>query len=116
MKMKKRAWIYCHIDAPEDMHGALKEQQKLLMDYAEQMEFEITGSSCDTGSSILREENGLTHFYNAVIQEKADILLLLNSSFVSRYPSISTQFLAFISLCKIQVYSPLAGRIYFQGQ
>ena len=36
----KRAWIYCSIDAPEDTHGALKEQFKSLMDYAEQMCFE----------------------------------------------------------------------------
>ncbi|MFR2755436.1 MAG: hypothetical protein ACLTC0_07580 [Eisenbergiella massiliensis] len=114
MKMKKRAWIYCHIDAPEDMHGALKEQQKLLMDYAEQMEFEITGSSCDTGSSILREENGLTHFYNAITKGKANIMIIMNSSFIVRYPSIGTQLMAFISLCKIQVYSPLFGRVYFQ--
>lgn len=107
--MKKKAWIYCYIDAPEDMHGALKKQHQQLMDYAEQLEFEIIGSSCDTGSTILREENGLTHFYKAVTQGKADIILILNSLFIDRYPSISTQFLAFISLCKIQTYSPLTG-------
>ena len=45
----KRAWIYCSIDAPEDTHGALKEQFKSLMDYSEQMRFEAVGSSSDMG-------------------------------------------------------------------
>ena len=30
MKQKRLAWIYCAIDAPEDTHGALKEQLKAL--------------------------------------------------------------------------------------
>ena len=34
MDEKKRAWLYCRIDAPEDEHGHLKEQKKELMDYA----------------------------------------------------------------------------------
>ena len=41
MKQEKRAWVYCRIDAPEDTHGALKNQRKLLMDYAEQMGFVV---------------------------------------------------------------------------
>ncbi len=114
MTVKKKAWLYCRIDAPEDIHGALKGQRQQLMDYAEQMGFEIVGSSCDMGNSILHEENGLTYFYKAATQGKAEILLIWNASFICQYPSIRTQFLAFISLCKIQVYSPLTGRIQFQ--
>ena len=114
MNRKKRAWLYCHIDSPEDTHGALKAQRQQLMDYAEQMGFEITGSSCDTGSSVLREGNGLTLFYQAVTQGKADVLLIANSAIILRNPGIRTSFLAFISLCKIQVYCPLTGRISFR--
>jgi hypothetical protein len=28
MEQKKRAWLYCRIDAPEDAHGMLKGQKK----------------------------------------------------------------------------------------
>ena len=47
MGQAKRAWIYCRIDAPEDLHGALKRQRQQLMDYAEQMGCEVVGSSQD---------------------------------------------------------------------
>lgn len=45
MEQKKRAWVYCRIDAPEDAHGALKGQRQQLMDYADQMGFMVAGSS-----------------------------------------------------------------------
>ena len=114
MKMRKRVWIYCHIDAPEDTHGALKGQLQQLTDYAGQMGFEVVGSSCDVGATVWGKENGLTFFYKAVMQGNADALLIIDSSRILRYPSIRAPFLAFISLCKIQVYSPLTGRISFQ--
>ena len=41
MGQGKRAWIYCAIDAPEDRNGALKSQFKQLIDYGEQMGFEV---------------------------------------------------------------------------
>lgn len=62
----KRAWIYCSIDAPEDTHGALKEQFKSLMDYSEQMRFEAVGSSSDMGMEPLWEREGFLRFIAAV--------------------------------------------------
>ena len=47
MHQEPKAWIYCRIDAPEDVHGMLKVQRKQLMDYAEQMGFQVKGSSTD---------------------------------------------------------------------
>ena len=44
MHQEPKAWIYCRIDAPEDVHGMLKVQRKQLMDYAEQMGFQVKGS------------------------------------------------------------------------
>ncbi|MDD4753388.1 MAG: recombinase family protein, partial [Desulfitobacteriaceae bacterium] len=59
MEQKKRAWIYCRIDAPEDTHGALKGQKKELSDYAEQMDFVIVGESEDIGSGLDYNRTGL---------------------------------------------------------
>ena len=58
--MKKKAWLYYHIDAPEDSHGTLKGQRQQLMDYAEQMGFEVAGSSCDIGNPLIGGETGLS--------------------------------------------------------
>lgn len=114
MKVRNRAWLYCHIDAPEDTHGALKGQLQQLTDYAGQMGFEVVGSSCDVGTTVWGKENGLTLFYKAVTHGEADTLLIIDPSRILRHSSIRAPFLAFISLCKIQVYSPLTGRISFQ--
>ena len=45
---KKKAWIYTHIDAPEDSHGALKKQYGQLNTYGEQLWLEIAGCSSDS--------------------------------------------------------------------
>lgn len=113
MKGKKRAWLYCHIDAPEDTHGALKGQLQQLTDYAQQMNFEVVGSSCDVGTTVGGKENGLALFCKAVTHGDTDTLLIIDPSRILRHPSIHTPFFAFISLCKIQVYTPLTGRISF---
>lgn len=62
MGQGKRAWIYCAIDAPEDRNGALKSQFKQLIDYGEQMGFELVGSSSDVGTTPLWNRNGFRHF------------------------------------------------------
>ena len=65
MEQKKRAWLYCRIDTPEDTHGTLKIQKKELVDYAEQMKFEIVGSSEDLGSLRIFERPGLAECVQA---------------------------------------------------
>ena len=65
MGQGKRAWIYCAIDAPEDRNGALKSQFKQLIDYGEQMGFELVGSSSDVGTTPLWNRNGFRHFIEA---------------------------------------------------
>ena len=74
MGQGKRAWIYCAIDAPEDRNGALKSQFKQLIDYGEQMGFELVGSSSDVGTTPLWNRNGFRHFIEAVQREQVDVL------------------------------------------
>jgi DNA invertase Pin-like site-specific DNA recombinase len=56
---KKSTWIYCRIDAPEDVHGALKGQYERLETYAAQMGFIVVGSSQDLGSGLNFDRSGL---------------------------------------------------------
>ena len=71
MGQGKRAWIYCAIDAPEDRNGALKSQFKQLIDYGEQMGFELVGSSSDVGTTPLWNRNGFRHFIEAIQHQVA---------------------------------------------
>ena len=84
MGQGKRAWIYCAIDAPEDRNGALKSQFKQLIDYGEQMGFELVGSSSDVGTTPLWNRNGFRHFIEAVQKEQVDVLLIVNRGRLSR--------------------------------
>ena len=43
MSGRRRAWVYCSIDAPEDENDMLKKQRELLWEYVEQMGFEVAG-------------------------------------------------------------------------
>lgn len=65
MNQKKRAWVYCRIDAPEDTHGTLKDQRQQLMDYAEQMGFIVVGSSEDMANSLSLDRLGLNRLTEA---------------------------------------------------
>ena len=90
MGQGKRAWIYCAIDAPEDRNGALKSQFKQLIDYGEQMGFELVGSSSDVGTTPLWNRNGLSR----------------SSMQLARFQILQESY-------DVDAYSPLEGKIEF---
>lgn len=111
MDEKKRAWLYCRIDAPEDEHGRLKGQQKELEDYAEQMGFEVVGVSQDTGSSLNFARNGLAEVIEAAAEGKMDVLLIVNLSCLGRDTVKTMDFIRGLDRLGIGLYSPLEGEI-----
>lgn len=112
MENKKRAWAYCAIDAPEDTHGTLKGQRQQLMDYAEQMGFEVVGSSSDMGNLPLFERAGFKHFVDMVQTGSTDILLVVNENSLTRSFMQLAQLQALTGSYGIQIYSPLSGAIF----
>lgn len=113
MEEKKRAWTYCRIDAPEDQHGRLKGQKKELLDYAEQMGFEVVGESQDTGSGLNFDRNGLTEVMQAAVEGKMDVLLIVNLSRLGRDTGKTMDFIRGLEQLDIELYSPLEGEIRF---
>ena len=113
MGQGKRAWIYCAIDAPEDRNGALKSQFKQLIDYGEQMGFELVGSSSDVGTTPLWNRNGFRHFIEAVQREQVDVLLIVNRGRLSRSSMQLARFQILQERYDVDAYSPLEGKIEF---
>lgn len=108
---KKKAWIYTHIDAPEDSHGALKKQYEQLNTYGEQLQTEITGSSSDTGGRPGLGRPGLNLFLEAKDSRGIEVLLVLDSTRIFRDGKLCREFLFQMARCGIEVCSPLEGRL-----
>lgn len=84
MHQEPKAWIYCRIDAPEDVHGMLKVQRKQLMDYAEQMGFQVKGSSTDLAAGNSDILPGWEYFLKTAPLQQVEVLLVHNLSRIHR--------------------------------
>lgn len=113
---RKRAWIYCRIDAPEDTHGALKGQKKELMDYAEQMGFAVVGESEDVGSGPASDSPGLTEVMKAAGDGRMDVLLVKKLDRLGRDIAKLLELLRGLDQMGVELYSPLEGQIRFDYQ
>lgn len=111
MKEQIRAWIYCRIDAPEDVHDSLKNQKKELYDYAEQMGFIVVGSSADMGSSLGRNHSGLLEIERAAQEEKMDVLLVKKLDRLGRDAIKVSELISILHKQGIAIYSSLEGEI-----
>lgn len=116
MEYKNRAWVYCRIDAPEDTHGALKNQRKQLMDYADQMGFEVVGCSEDMASGLEFDRSGLKRFLDAAGNGGIDILIVHDLSRIGRDTCEAVRFLNRLEQMEVSVYSPLEGKLEFTMQ
>lgn len=110
---KKRAWLYCRIDAPEDAHGILKTQKKELLDYAEQMGFEVVGASEDLGSGLIYDRPGLAECIKAAGDGKADVLIVKDLSRIGRDTAQTLEFLRGLDRLGVKLYSPMEGVFTF---
>ena len=116
MNQEKRAWVYCRIDAPEDTHGAIKEQRKLLMDYADQMGFPVVGCSEDLASGMELNRPGLKRVTEAAQAGNVDVLLVQNISRIGRDTCRVMEYLEQLRQRGITVYSPMEGKLDFSFQ
>lgn len=111
MEQKKRAWLYCRIDAPEDAHGMLKGQQKELYGYAEQLGLIVVGCSEDLGSGLKYDRPGLIEVQHAAEQGKMDALLVKQPTRLRKDSAQTLDFLRKLKQLDIRLYSPLEGEI-----
>ena len=108
---EKRAWLYARIDAPEDVHGVLKNQEKELIRYAEQMGFAIAGISSDLGSGTDFERPGLARLIVSAREGDFDVLLVKSLSRLGRDMSKTTELLRQLDGLDISIFSPMEGKI-----
>lgn len=110
MEHKKYAWIYCRIDASEDLHETLKLQYQQLYNYAEQMDFEVIGSSSDTGIGIGLEWPGLQKAIQAAKENQTQALLIYQTC-SGLTADVFRLLLYSLASEGIEIYSSLAGKL-----
>lgn len=113
METRKKAWLYCRIDAPEDIRGILKTQKRELLSYAEQMGFEVTGSSYDLGSGLALEQPGLAECMESAAAGKMDVLIVKSLSRIGRDTMGTLEFLRGLNQLGVTLFSPLEGTFAF---
>lgn len=116
MHKKTKAWIYCRIDAPEDVHGMLKAQREQLMDYAEQMGLQVEGSSTDLANGNSQVRPGWEYFLKTVPLQQVDVLLVHNLSQIHQDTCQALKVLEQLQKMGVAVYSPLEGKLNFGFQ
>lgn len=116
MDTKQKAWLYCRIDAPEDTHGALKDQKEKLDGYARQMGFEVIGASEDLGSDLDFNRAGLKEAMAVAQTGELDALIVHSVSRIGRDSAKTIDFIRQLNNCGVKVYSPLEGEISVEQQ
>ena len=107
----KRAWLYSRIDAPDDAHGHLKNQEKALFDYAEQMGMTVAGTSSDLGSGRDFDRPGLAQLTAAAREGRYDVLLVKSLGRLGRDFDATGDLIERLNEQGVKVCSPLEGEI-----
>ena len=107
----KNAWIYCSIDAHEDVDGILKGQYEQLENYATQMKFTVVGSSQDLGRGLKPMLPGLLSVLEAAKAGTFQIFLVESISRIGVDAKTASTFIKELMSYGITVFSPLEGKI-----
>lgn len=111
MAEEKRCWLYTRIDAPEDAHGRLKAQEKVLLDFAAREGYEVAGAASDLGPGRDMDRPGLVRVMQAVKEKDFNILLVNGIDRISRDMEKTYNFLTELQLNGISVCSPREGEL-----
>lgn len=114
MEQVKNAWIYCHIDAPEDSHGVLKDHRQQLIDYADQMGFYVVGISQDLADGLNLNRTGLNEVMQAAKAGQIDVAVIHSKICISRDENKVIVYINRLHNCGVKLYSPLEGEILLQ--
>ena len=107
----KNAWIYCSIDAPEDVHGILKGQYEQLENYAAQMRFTVVGASQDLGRGLKSMLPGLLSVLESAKAGAFQIFLVESISRIEVDAKTASAFIKELMSYGITVFSPLEGKV-----
>lgn len=109
--IKMKAWLYYRLSRDEDAEmNSLQNQRQILVDYAEQNGYDITGESFDDNvSGMTFERRGLHQIELAVEDGKVDVLLVKDLSRLGRHRTRTALFIDYLRENNVRVYSVTEG-------
>ena len=109
--IKMKAWLYYRLSRDEDAEmNSLQNQRQILVDYAEQNGYEITGESFDDNvSGMTFERKGLHQIELAVEDGKVNVLLVKDLSRLGRHRTRTALFIDYLRENNVRVYSVTEG-------
>ena len=109
--IKMKAWLYYRLSRDEDAEmNSLQNQRQILVDYAEQNGYDITGESFDDNvSGMTFERKGLHQIELAVEDGKVDVLLVKDLSRLGRHRTRTALFIDYLRENNVRVYSVTEG-------
>lgn len=111
MAEEKRCWLYTRIDAPEDTHGNLKAQEKVLLDFASKQGYEVAGAASDLGFERSLRRHGIARIIDAAKDNQFQILLIQNIKTISDNTGDALGLLSYLYDIGIDTYTTENGFI-----
>jgi site-specific DNA recombinase len=102
-----RAWLYYRLSRDEDTElNSLTNQRKILVDYAQQKDFEIVGESFDDNVSGMHfNRDGIYKIYDAVEKKLMDAVVVKDLSRLGRHRTQTALFIDFLNSNNVRVLS-----------
>ena len=102
-----RVWLYSRLSRDEDAElNSLTNQQKILLEYAENNGYEIVGESADDNISGMHfNREGINEIYNAVENKKIDAVIVKDLSRLGRHRTQTALFIDYLRENDVRVLS-----------
>jgi DNA invertase Pin-like site-specific DNA recombinase len=102
-----RVWLYYRLSRDDDEElNSLNNQRKILLNYAEEKEFEVVGESFDDNVSGMHfDREGIEKIYDAVDSGLMDAIIVKDLSRLGRHRTQTALFIDYLSTHKVKVLS-----------
>ena len=102
-----RVWLYSRLSRDEDAElNSLTNQQKILLEYAENNGYDIVGESADDNISGMHFNRvGINEIYNAVENKKIDAVIVKDLSRLGRHRTQTALFIDYLRENDVRVLS-----------
>ena len=107
--ISRNVWIYCRVANNE--HNIIEVQRDKLIRFANEHGFNIAGISQDIGNGLDYSRKGLSETKQAILEKKADLVLIENLPRIGRHEFKNISYMKEINALGAEITSTVDGVI-----